>query len=87
VLLEVCFQSSLAAATQVDIEISQRAILLHLGDFRDVQVRGFEQIELILHVEVEQALDRAVRGDDVAGHSRILRLSLQLGPVFVSASI
>ena len=41
--------------------------MIHFGDLGDVEVRGLEEIELASEVEVEEALDGAVRGDDAGG--------------------
>jgi len=41
--------------------------VIHFGDLGDVEVRGLEEIELASEVEVEEALNGAVRGDDAGG--------------------
>src|SRR5579864_6993917 len=37
---------------EIDIEIGQRAIVAHDDEIRHIEVRGFEQIELMLQVEI-----------------------------------
>jgi hypothetical protein len=45
-------------------------------------VGGLEEVELALQVEVEEALDGAVGGDDAGGDGGVLGLGLQFGEFF-----
>src|SRR5580704_9708373 len=75
-----------SAAAQVDIEESNSSAAGHLHELRHVKVRILQQVELVLQVEIEQPLHRAVRRHHAGGYARVLRLGLQLGPMFVSAA-
>jgi hypothetical protein len=50
----------------------------------DVEVSGLEEIELAAEVEVEEALDGAVRGDDARGDLGVVGLFFEFFPVFVA---
>ena len=62
----------LLAAAEVDVEIGEGAGVIHFGDLRDVEVGGLEEIELAAEVEVQEALDGAVGGDDAGGDLRVV---------------
>jgi len=57
-------------------------VFAHDGYVGDVEVGGVEEIELALHVEIEEALDGAVGGDYTAGDGGVLRLVLDFLEVF-----
>ena len=73
-------------AAEVDVEIGEGAGVIHFGDLGDVEVSGLEEIELAAEVEVEEALDGAVRGDDAGGDLGVVSFFFQFFPVLVAAA-
>src|SRR5689334_6534287 len=56
---------------QVDFEIQQGMILLERSHIRDVEMRGVEQVELSLQIEIQQALHDVVRRNNTARNGRL----------------
>ena len=76
----------LLMAAEVDVEIGEGAGVVHFVDLGDVEVGGLEEIELAAEVEVEEALDGAVRGDYAGGDLGVVGVFFQFIPVFVAAT-
>ena len=74
-------------AGEVDVEIGEGAGVVHFGDLRDVEVSGLEEIELAAEVEVEKALDGAVRGENAGGDLRVVGGFFEFVPVFVASAL
>ncbi len=64
------------ALAEIDVEISQRAIAAHEHQIRHVEVGGFEQVELVLQIKIQEALHGAVRRDDAGRDAGVLSFSL-----------
>src|SRR5579864_3176792 len=72
-----------SALTEIDVEIRERAVAAHQHQIRHVEVRGLQQVELVLQIEIQEPLHRAVRRDDAGGHAGLLRFFLQVIPVLI----
>ena len=77
---------ALLVAAEVDVEIGEGAGVVHFGDLGDVEVGGLEEIELAAEIEVEEALDSAVGGEDAGGDLGGVGFFFHLVPVFVTAA-
>ena len=76
----------LLVAAEVDVEIGEGAGVVHFVDLGDVEMGGLEEVELAAEVEVEEALDGAMGGDDAGGDLGGVGFFFQFIPVLVAAA-
>src|SRR5260370_13020311 len=72
-----------SALTEIDVEVRQRPISAHQHQLGHVEASGIERIKLVLTVEVQQPLHRAICRNDASADARLFCLPPQLIPLFV----
>src|SRR5579863_1518523 len=71
---------------EVEVEVHQGPIFFKDEEVGDIEAGVGEQIELALHIEIEEAFDGSVRCDDAGVKSGIFSKLLILLPMFVAAA-